>query len=171
MTKHDCAVIMAYTGAMMLIGDDIKIFYEYITRLMDKPIYSHELPEYADEIKERAKSDFIEICKSAGDAPDWILCSDRLPDRDTLAVFVSFEPWIYPDQPWCFYPHIGYRYGNQWQDSQTGAVFDDDDNKCKVTHWFPFPDVPSSGIPSVSPLDFLAVEWERKHPQQIQFQE
>lgn len=32
-------------------------------------------------------------------------------------------------------------------------------------------DVPSSGIPSVSPLDFLTAEWERKHPQQIQFQE
>jgi hypothetical protein len=112
-----------------------------------------------------------EILKSVPAVNRWIPCSERLPDRDTLAVFVSFEPWIYPDQPLAFYPHIGHRYGNQWQDSQTGAVFDDDDNKCKVTHWFPFPDVPSSGIPSVSPLDFLAAEWERKHPQQFQFQE
>lgn len=116
-------------------------------------------------------SRFLAAVRLAPAVTRWILCSDRLPDRDTLAVFVSFEPWIFPDQPWGCFPHIGHRYGNQWQDIQTGAVFDDDDNKCKVTHWFPFPDFPSSGIPSVSPLDFLAAEWERKHPQRIQFQE
>ena len=51
MTKHEAAVIQAYTGIAMLVGDDF-------------PIFTHEYPDREEEIKELSKPDFIEICKN-----------------------------------------------------------------------------------------------------------
>lgn len=64
MTKNEAAVIMAYTGATMLVGEDTDIFYAYVSSKMCKPIWSHELPKYKEEIQKRTKKDFIEICKN-----------------------------------------------------------------------------------------------------------
>lgn len=65
MTKKECAIVMAYTGVCMLVGDDLKYFYDYVSTLMDKPLLSHEIGERADLIKEAAKDDFFELCKTA----------------------------------------------------------------------------------------------------------
>lgn len=66
-TKHECAVIMAYTGVCMLQGDDLKYFYDYVEKLLGKPVWTHELAEDGiDEmIKEKSKEDFLRICKEA----------------------------------------------------------------------------------------------------------
>lgn len=65
MTKRECAVIMAFTGVTMLKGDDLEYFYQYVYEIMGRPLLTHELPEYADEIKEKAKPDFIMLCADA----------------------------------------------------------------------------------------------------------
>ena len=64
MTNKEKAIVMAYTGVCMLTGDKLNIFYEYVEKLMGRPIYTHELRFLADEIKEKAKDDFIELCKA-----------------------------------------------------------------------------------------------------------
>ena len=63
MTNEEKAIVMAYTGTCMLIEDKFKIFHEYVEKLMGRPIYTHELGFLADEIKEKAKDDFIGLCK------------------------------------------------------------------------------------------------------------
>lgn len=65
MTKRECAVIMTYTGAVMLTGDDLQYFYEYIAELMGRPVFTHELAALADDLKEKAKPDFIRLCREA----------------------------------------------------------------------------------------------------------
>lgn len=65
MTKRECAVIMTYTGAWMLTGDDLQYFYEYIAELMGRPVFTHELAALADDLKEKAKPDFIRLCREA----------------------------------------------------------------------------------------------------------
>ena len=65
MTKRECAIVMAYTGAVMLQGDDLGIFYGYIYEILGHSIYTHELGAYIDEIKERSRKDFLELCRSA----------------------------------------------------------------------------------------------------------
>lgn len=67
MTKHECAIVMAYTGKCMLTGEDFRIFHEYVEKLMDRPVFTHELAfdEVSDEIVKRSKKDFIELCKNA----------------------------------------------------------------------------------------------------------
>lgn len=63
MTDYEKAVVMAYTGVAMLTGEKLAIFYHYCESLIGKPIMTHEYPFYADKIKEKAKDDFIELCR------------------------------------------------------------------------------------------------------------
>lgn len=67
MTKQECAVVMAYTGIAMLQGNDFNIFHQYVEKIMDRPVFTHEMGMdlVADEIKRRAKPDFINLCKAA----------------------------------------------------------------------------------------------------------
>lgn len=67
MTKRECAIIMAVTGVCLLKGDDLKYFYEYTYEILGYPLFTHEIPEHADEIKEKAKEDFRLICATATD--------------------------------------------------------------------------------------------------------
>lgn len=64
MTKHEAAVIQAYTGIAMLTGDDFQIFTKYCEDLLGHSIFTHEYPDCEQEIKELSKPDFIEICKN-----------------------------------------------------------------------------------------------------------
>lgn len=64
MTKREAAVIEIYTGIVMLVGEDRRYAYEYASKLLGKPIYTHEFPMFAQFLKEKAKPDFIEICKN-----------------------------------------------------------------------------------------------------------
>ena len=64
MTDRERAIVMAYTGVVMLVGDKLGIFYEYCKELMGRPIYTHELGgPVANQIKERSKNDFLNLCR------------------------------------------------------------------------------------------------------------
>lgn len=69
MTKNEAAVIMAFTGQVMLTGEDFDIFHKYIEHILERPVYTHELGNESvwDEIKEKSKNDFLDICKNAVD--------------------------------------------------------------------------------------------------------
>ena len=61
MTKHEAAVIMAYTGVIMLKGDDISVFWKYCESIYGRAIWTHEYPTLAEKIKDL--SNFEEISK------------------------------------------------------------------------------------------------------------
>jgi hypothetical protein len=63
MTDKEKAIVTAYTGYAMLAGEKLDIFYQYLAELYKRPVYSHELPQLADEIHEKSKADFIKLCK------------------------------------------------------------------------------------------------------------
>lgn len=65
MTLKECAIVEAYTGVCMLTGKDRRYFYEYVDKIMGKPLFTHEHAIYADEIKTNAKHDFIMLCRTA----------------------------------------------------------------------------------------------------------
>lgn len=64
MTDKEKAVVMAYTGTCMLTGDKFRIFHKYIEDIMGRPIYTHDFPYIADEIRKKSEADFIALCKS-----------------------------------------------------------------------------------------------------------
>ena len=60
MTKKEAAIVSAYTG--ILIGDFSEL-HEYVEEIMGRPVFTHEMgsKEISDEIKEKARIDFISI--------------------------------------------------------------------------------------------------------------
>lgn len=66
MTDREKAIVMAHTGITMLTGEKFQIFHEYIEKILGRPIWTHELGDELvwNEIKEKSKDDFIEICKT-----------------------------------------------------------------------------------------------------------
>lgn len=69
MTKRECAIVMAYTGICMLENDDLEIYYNYISELFKRPVWTHELGTFMtdNEIKLKAGNDFMKLCKEATD--------------------------------------------------------------------------------------------------------
>lgn len=67
MTKRECAIVMAYTGVCMLTGDNLGTYYKYLEEKMGRAVYTHEMYELADEIKEKSKDDFLELCRTVTD--------------------------------------------------------------------------------------------------------
>lgn len=72
MTKQECAVVMAYTGVVMLTGDNLRIYYKYLNDIMGRPVYTHELAfkEIQEKIKEKSTNDFLKLCIDASNALD-----------------------------------------------------------------------------------------------------
>ena len=68
MTDREKAIVMAYTGICMLTEDKFQIFHKYVEDIMGRPVYTHELADkdVQNEIKEKAKADFIALCDECG---------------------------------------------------------------------------------------------------------
>jgi hypothetical protein len=58
MTKREAAIVSAYTG--YLIGE-FSDFQAYAEEILGRPIFTHEFPSIADELKEKSKKDFMSI--------------------------------------------------------------------------------------------------------------
>jgi len=63
MTDREKAIVMAYTGIVMLKGDKFKVFHGYVEELFGREVYTHEFLSLHDEIKERSKADFLKLCE------------------------------------------------------------------------------------------------------------
>ena len=69
MTKRECAIISAYTEILMLKGDDLKYLYEYLSDIIGRKIYTHEIPAVVSHFKNTViQEDFLSLCKNAKDA-------------------------------------------------------------------------------------------------------
>lgn len=53
MTIREAQIISVYTGVTLFDGEDIHFVYEYASRLIGRPIYSHEFVTLRDELHER----------------------------------------------------------------------------------------------------------------------
>lgn len=86
MTDREKAIIMAFTGVTMLTGKKFSIFHKYIEDLLGRPVQTIELAFKEQEIKEKAKADFLNLCASE-DPERWIPVSERVPKKgvDVLA--------------------------------------------------------------------------------------
>ena len=75
MTDREKAIVMARTGVCMLTGDKFNIFHKYVEEIMGRPVMTHEIGFLADEIKEKARPDFIELCREEGEQNDKGRCN------------------------------------------------------------------------------------------------
>ena len=61
------AIITAYTDYSMLRGEELNELYKYLEELFGRPVYTHEIPKLADEIRKRSKKDFIALCAASAE--------------------------------------------------------------------------------------------------------
>lgn len=59
MTIREGAILTAYTGINLC--KDFSEAHEYIEEIMGRPIFTHELPKFADEIKKKSERDFMKV--------------------------------------------------------------------------------------------------------------
>jgi len=78
MTDREKAIIMAHTGITMLTGDKFSIFHKYIEDILGRSVWTHELADHDvwEEIKEKSKSDFLELCEHE-ETREWIPIKTR----------------------------------------------------------------------------------------------
>ena len=74
MTKHECAIVTAHTGVTMLRGDDLKYLYHYLSEIIGRPVFSHEIPAVCELFRGKIMEDFIALCRNASDD---IVCDDE----------------------------------------------------------------------------------------------
>lgn len=77
MTDREKAIVMAYTGIVMLKGDKFKVFHGYVEELFGREVYTHEFLLLHDEIKERSKADFLKLCEETEQELKWIPLTKR----------------------------------------------------------------------------------------------
>lgn len=58
LTKREAAIITAYTGYLIGSFDE---YHKYITEIMERPVYTHELgnKDVIAEIQKRSMEDFV----------------------------------------------------------------------------------------------------------------
>lgn len=76
MTLKERVIVETYTGVCMTSGEERSEVYKYMAELMGRPVFTHELAEDAvvAELKERSKSDFINLCKSESNSINNLKC-------------------------------------------------------------------------------------------------
>ena len=58
MTRREATIVSAYTGYLIGISDDL---YDYLSELIGRPIYTHEIPTVLDEYHDKIKQDFVAL--------------------------------------------------------------------------------------------------------------
>ena len=70
MTKQECTIVTAYTDISMLRGDDLKYLYRYLSKFIDRPIFTHEIPVVCMQFRDQIREDFIALCRDAKEGDD-----------------------------------------------------------------------------------------------------
>ena len=58
MTRYEATIVSAYTGYLIGRTDDL---YDYLSELIGRPIYTHEIPSVLKEYHRRIKRDFVAL--------------------------------------------------------------------------------------------------------------
>ena len=72
MTYREKAIVMAYTGKIMLPVNKLNIFFDYIEEKLGRSIYNDELGSdefLKDEIRNAAREDFMNLWVEDGKQP------------------------------------------------------------------------------------------------------
>ena len=62
MTDKEKTIVTAYTGVTMLQGEKLDLLYDYVSKLIGRPVQTLDFVYLADKIQELSKPDFIKLC-------------------------------------------------------------------------------------------------------------
>ena len=90
---HDMAVVSAYTGRLMGKFSD---FHGYCEKLLGKPIWTHQFPQYADQIKTESTPAWEELISRCNDEEKKILITaveKTITDEERSAFVNLSDKW------------------------------------------------------------------------------
>jgi hypothetical protein len=64
--KQQAAVIGAYTGVLCGPFDEM---HDYVELVLGRPVWTHELPELRQAIREASRADFLALCRKTERRP------------------------------------------------------------------------------------------------------
>lgn len=67
MTIRECAIVTAYTGVLMLRGENFGELYKYAEEVTGISPYTHDFSDedFIKLLKEKSKPDFLKLCEEA----------------------------------------------------------------------------------------------------------
>ena len=92
MTPRERAIVETYTGICMATGEQRDEVYKYMSEIMGRPVYTHELAlnEVQEELKAKSKEDFINLCRKPQSTADRIRSmSDEELARDLIDIIME----------------------------------------------------------------------------------
>lgn len=63
MTQREKAICELFTGICFCAGDQRGAVYEYAEELLGRPVMTHDFLLCAEELKEKARPDFVALCR------------------------------------------------------------------------------------------------------------
>lgn len=65
MTLRERVIVEVYTGYCMTSANEKDDVYKYMNKIMNRPVYTHELADkkIQEELRKRSKEDFIDLCR------------------------------------------------------------------------------------------------------------
>lgn len=65
MTLKEKVIVETYTGICMTTGEERNETYKYMSEIMGRPVFSHELANIAicEELRNKSREDFINLCR------------------------------------------------------------------------------------------------------------
>ena len=133
MTDREKAIVMAHTGIVMLTGDKINEFYKYLEEIFNRPVYTHELVILEQDIKEKSKKDFINLCKNT-ENQKWTPVSESLPDPHEMVNVTVLDE--FGDSKFT-YSNSGYYLSDGWWIVDNEPR--NEDQSIRVIAWMPLP--------------------------------
>ena len=94
MTDREKAIVMAYTGVTMLKDDKLQIFHKYVEEIMGRPIWTHEMVQLADKIKEKSKADFMALCADEN-SNEWIPVTEDAPPKGIICLWCNEQGSVF----------------------------------------------------------------------------
>lgn len=113
MTPREKAICEIFTGICFCAGERRQAVYEYASELLGRPVLTHEFYTFAEELKEKARKDFVAICQDTYEGPGQIVrckdCEFYTPSKYTESGFYcgqlsgAYEPLEMDPEDFCSY--------------------------------------------------------------------
>ena len=141
MTKEEGIILSAYTGYLLV--EDFGDVHQFIEKLLDRPVWTHQLadPAIVEEIRTKCKP----LIPIGREEDRWIPVTEKLPKNDYGKHWKERAYYLVRlSNGTMRVAHYGYKEYDWWIDSHDCVL--SKKHYTEVTHWRQLPEQPKEGV-------------------------